>query len=527
MNPQETKPSIEQVLLNIAVELNMSEPSTQHYQKLIDALHLLLPCDASALFTLDNEQHLVPIAISGLSTEVFGRRFLPDVHPRLAMILANRKPVRFPESSSLPDPFDGLLSEDIHHSIDVHSCMGCSLYVGDTLVGALTLDAAKPNAFDNIDDKTIETFAALAAGIIRNISLFEALNKANRQQHSVNQLLINEARNKGGKLVGVSPQIKRLTANIEMVAHSNYAVLISGETGTGKEVVAHQIHAQSLRSDKPMVYVNCAALPESIAESELFGHVKGAFTGANTPRAGKFELADGGTIFLDEIGELPLLLQAKLLRVIQQGEVQRVGADKNHIVDVRIIAATNRDLAEEVTQGRFRSDLFHRLNVFPIHVPPLRNREGDVPVLVGHILDNIRCQFNLKTLHIHPKALQILERQPWLGNVRELEHTLMRAGLHAMRTQSELIAPQHFSNDFDLIGHTDHGRSKKKTSALFPTSSMPMREAVESFQKQLIEHALELNNGIWSQAAVFLQVDRGNLFKMGKKLRVQIAKSTK
>ena len=308
-----------------------------------------------------------------------------------------------------------------------------------------------------------------------------------------------------------------------MVAHSNYAVLISGETGTGKEAVAHQVHAQSLRSDKPMVYVNCAALPESIAESELFGHVKGAFTGANTARSGKFELADGGTIFLDEIGELPLLLQAKLLRVIQQGEVQRVGADKNHLVDVRIIAATNRDLNEEVTEGRFRADLFHRLNVFPIHVPPLRTREGDIPVLAGYILDNIRHQFRLKTLHIHASALQLLETQPWLGNVRELEHVLMRAGLHAMKTHSELIEPVHFMNDFDLPECSNTQQKQSHFPSQLPNTSVPMRDAVEMFQKQLIEHALHLNNGVWAQAAAFLQMDRGNLFKMGKKLGVKVA----
>ncbi len=527
MNKQHTPPSVEQVLLNIAVELNMGEPSTDHYQKLIDALQQVLPCDASALFTLDKDQNLVPVAMNGLSSEVFGRRFVPDFHPRLAMILANRKPVRFPESSSLPDPFDGLLSEDIHHKIDVHSCMGCSLYVGDNLVGALTLDAEKPGAFNDIPDKTIETFAALAAGIIRNISLFEALRKANQQQRTVNQLLIDEARNKGGELVGISPQIQRLSANIEMVARSNYAVLISGETGTGKEVVAHQIHGQSLRNDKPMVYVNCAALPESIAESELFGHVKGAFTGANSSRAGKFELADEGTIFLDEIGELPLLLQAKLLRVIQQGEVQRVGADKNHIVDVRIIAATNRDLAQEVHEGRFRSDLFHRLNVFPIQVPPLRTREGDIPVLVGHILDNIRRQFHLKTLHIHPNAMKLLEKQSWLGNVRELEHTLMRAGLHAMQSHSEMIEPIHFINDFDLSQNSEEQATDRSGSVTLPNNPLPMRVAVEAFQKQLIEHALQINNGIWAQAAQFLKMDRGNLFKMGKKLGVQVTETLK
>ncbi len=514
--------SIEQVLLNIALELNMGQPSSTHYQKLIDGLQQVLPCDASALFILDQQQQLVPVAINGLSAEVLGRRFLPDLHPRLGLILASRHPVRFPENSTLPDPFDGLLSDDTHHKIDVHACMGCSLYVGDSLVGALTLDAKQSGAFDAISDDIIVTFAALAAGIVRNISLFEALSKANYQQQSINQLLIDQARNKGGKLVGVSPQIKRLLANVQMVAPSNYAVLISGETGTGKELVAHQVHAQSLRNDKPMVYVNCAALPESIAESELFGHVKGAFTGANSHRAGKFELADGGTIFLDEIGELPLLLQAKLLRVIQQGEVQRVGADKNSLVDVRIIAATNRDLAQEVSEGRFRADLFHRLNVFPIQVPALREREGDIPVLIGHILDTIRRQFHVKTLHLHPQALQLLQQQAWPGNVRELEHCLMRAGLRTIQTQSEMIDVVHFNNDFastpDVIDATQVAIST------LPEQPFAMREAVEAYQKQLIEHALQRNGGVWSKAAQFLQMDRGNLFKMGKKLGVQVDK---
>ncbi|MBD1576465.1 MULTISPECIES: nitric oxide reductase transcriptional regulator NorR [Vibrio] len=515
-----SKHSVERVLLQIALNLNARTPTSQHYQKLIDALQQVLPCDASALFILDHQQHLVPVAMYGLSNEVLGRTFLPELHPRLKTILASRKPVRFAANSDLPDPFDGLLSDDPHHKIDVHACMGCSLYVEDTLVGALTLDAQAIGAFKSVDDFTVETFATLAAGIVRNISLFEALNKANHQQQSINKVLIDEARNRGGKLVGISPQIKKLLANIKMVAKSNYAVLISGETGTGKELVAHRVHAQSLRYDKPMVYVNCAALPESIAESELFGHVKGAFTGANSHRAGKFELADGGTIFLDEIGELPLLLQAKLLRVIQQGEVQRVGADKNNLIDVRIIAATNRDLNKEVSEGRFRSDLFHRLNVFPIQVAPLRDREGDIPVLIGHVLDTIRTQFQLKTLHIHPQALQQLERQSWLGNVRELEHTLMRAGLRAMQEQGNQIELHHFTSDLILESNAVKASQAENSqaSALLPLESTPMRSAVEAYQKQLIEHALQQSGGVWAKAAEFLQMDRGNLYKMGKKL---------
>ncbi|WP_427979641.1 nitric oxide reductase transcriptional regulator NorR [Agarivorans sp.] len=524
MSPVPAAPTTEQMLLEIALELNSGVPSTQHYQKLIDSLQRVLACDASALFTLDQQQQLVPVASKGLSSEVLGRRFLPELHPRLAMILASRQPVRFADDSPLPDPFDGLFSDDPHHEISVHSCMGCSLYVGDSLVGAITFDARQPAAFDHVSDHTISTFAALAAASIRNISLFEALNRANQQQRSVNQLLIDEARNKGGKLIGISPQLKQLKTNIHTVAQSNYAVLISGETGTGKEVVAHQIHAQSLRNQQPMVYVNCAALPESLAESELFGHVKGAFTGANNQRAGKFELADGGTIFLDEIGELPLSLQAKLLRVLQQGEVQRVGADKNLQVDVRLIAATNRDLEQEVTEGRFRSDLFHRLKVFPIHVPPLREREGDIPVLVGYILDNIRRQFHLSTLHIHPKALQLLEAQPWHGNVRELEHSLMRAGLHAMRAQSKVIEVKHFMSELKLDDKTQE--LAFGLPAALPSQSISMRDAQLAYQKQLIEHALAVNGGVWAKAAQFLQMDRGNLFRLGKKLGVKVGAKT-
>lgn len=509
------QPSINQVLLQIALDLSTSLPSGHHYQRLIAALNRVLPCEASALFIFDEMGFLQPVAVSGLSEEVLGKKFLPDNHPRLKAILGCTTPLRFPSTSELPDPFDGFLKDDPNSSIDVHDCMGCSLYVEDNLVGVLTLDAMQVGAFDQIDDITVETFAALAAATIRNITMVEALKRSNKKHQNINKLLIEEARTKGGQLVGISLEIQRLRDNIKMVAHSNYAVLISGETGTGKELVAHELHAQSQRSDKPMVYVNCAALPESIAESELFGHVKGAFTGANSHRAGKFELADSGTIFLDEIGELPLLLQAKLLRVIQQGEVQRVGADKNLFIDVRIIAATNRDLELEVSEGRFRSDLFHRLNVFPIHVPPLRERKGDIAVLTGHILDKVKLQFNINKLHVHPRSLHYLEDQKWVGNVRELEHTLMRAALRSIQDQQAVITEEHLGvNSLAIKGVSS------------PTDDMPdqpivMREAVERYQKQLIEHGLKKSGGVWSKAADFLKMDRGNLYKMGKKLGVK------
>lgn len=359
-------------MLNIVLNLSTNRSPEQQYQHIIDGVTAVFPCDASCLFILDADGFLTPVAVKGLSNTVLGRRYLPKSHPRLDAITQSMKPVRFDANCNLPDPFDGsLLTES--QCIDVHDCMGCSLYVEGQLVGALTMDALTVGAFNDIDPVSIQTFAALTAATLRNISQMTALKAQNQKQKDVTQILIQQARSKNGEMIGVSPEIEALRRNIAMVAKSNYSVLITGETGTSKELVAHSVHAQSGRNDKPMIYVNCAALPEGLAESELFGHVKGAFTGAQSNRTGKFELADGGTIFLDEVGELPLALQAKLLRVIQQGEVQRVGNDQHLVVNVRIIAATNRQLEDEVENGQFRADLFHRLNVFPIKVPPLRH----------------------------------------------------------------------------------------------------------------------------------------------------------
>ncbi|MEC6823315.1 nitric oxide reductase transcriptional regulator NorR [Photobacterium piscicola] len=503
---------LDNVLLNIALNLSANLASKQHYQHLIDGIDQVFPCDASALFILDKEGLLTPVAVKGLSPAVLGRRFYPQAHPRLEAIMASKQPVRFDADSPLPDPFDGILLNE-QQPIDIHDCLGCSLYVEGQLVGVLTLDSLTVGAFDDIETVAIETFAALAAATLRNIAQFNALKDQNKKQKSLTNTLIQQARLQQGEMVGISAVMQRLRTNIATVAKSDYAVLISGETGTGKELVAHAIHAQSARADTPMIYINCAALPEGLAESELFGHVKGAFTGANSHRAGKFELADGGTLFLDEIGELPLILQAKLLRVIQQGELQRVGSDQHLHVNVRIIAATNRQLEAEVELGHFRADLYHRLNVFPIFVPSLRERHDDIPVLAGYLLEKVRHQFNIPNLHIHPKVLSMLESKPWPGNIRELEHTLTRAALRAIQDEQNTITNQYF----DLPPTID----VKNTSPFFPEQSQPMRQLVEHYQKQLIEHTLEKTNKNWAKSAEFLQMDRGNLYRMGKKLGIK------
>jgi PAS domain S-box-containing protein len=230
-----------------------------------------------------------------------------------------------------------------------------------------------------------------------------------------------------GRIIGESPVLQKMLARLEAVAQTSASVLIQGESGVGKELVAHVIHARSPRSKGPLVKVNCASIPHELFESEFFGHVKGAFTGAHRDRVGRFQLADGGTIFLDEVGEIPLDLQSKLLRVLQESEYERVGDDHTHSVDVRVVAATNRDLERLVAGGRFREDLYYRLSVFPIEVPPLRERGDDVLQLASHFLERTCQEFGHRPLTLSQQQAALLKRYEWPGNIRELKNVIERA----------------------------------------------------------------------------------------------------
>ncbi len=252
-----------------------------------------------------------------------------------------------------------------------------------------------------------------------------------------------------GQIVGSSPALQRLLHGIEAVARTPAAVLITGESGTGKELVAHAIHRRSDRAEQPLVKVNCASVPKDLFESEFFGHVKGAFTGAHRDRTGRFQLADNGTLFLDELGEIPLELQAKLLRVLQDGEFQRVGEDQSHKVDVRIIAATNNDLKAAVEQGRFREDLYYRLSVFPLEVPPLRDRSEDIPQLASHFLQQIGVDFGREPPAISTQDMQRLIHYRWPGNVRELRNVLERAVIISTGRRLQLDLPEPASSPMD------------------------------------------------------------------------------
>jgi two-component system, NtrC family, nitrogen regulation response regulator NtrX len=277
------------------------------------------------------------------------------------------------------------------------------------------VEATQLGAYD-ILEKPLDTDRILV--LLRN-----ALQQADLRQENVR---LKETIDSRYEIVGRSFVVRSLIDRIEKVASTPARVLITGENGTGKELVARAIHRGSARADQPFIEVNCAAIPQELIESELFGHMKGSFTGAVSDRAGKFEQANGGTLFMDEIGDMSLAAQAKVLRVLQDGEVTRIGGSKRIKVDVRVLAATNKDLSEEITAGRFREDLYYRLNVVPIHVPPLRERREDIPMLVSHFVHLLSQHEGMAPRGITDDALQRLSEMEWPGNVRELRNTIER-----------------------------------------------------------------------------------------------------
>jgi len=307
------------------------------------------------------------------------------------------------------------------------------------------------------------------------------------------------------EIIGQSPAIQAVFDAIDQVAATDTTVLVCGETGTGKELVARALHDRSPRRDETLVKVNCAALPADLIESELFGHEKGAFTGATKRRIGRFELADGGSLFLDEIGELPLQTQAKLLRALQEQEFERVGGSETVSVDARIIAATNRNLEQDVEDGSFRQDLYYRLNIFPIGLPPLRSREGDVRLLANHFVEKFATRTGKSISSLSPGALSALRRYDWPGNVRELANILERA---VILTEGNTIQTRHLS-----IDHRPHRSTRFAT--------------LEESQRRHIARALERTNGVVGGdqgAAQLLDVNRTTLLSRMDRLRIDPAK---
>jgi anaerobic nitric oxide reductase transcription regulator len=507
------------ILLEIARDLTASLAAADRYARLIGAVRRIVPCDAACLLRLEQTE-LKPLAGYGLSARALMQPYPLSEHPRLELILKARDPVRFPPTSGLPDPFDGLLAGD--HRLDqrIHACLGWALRDGDDVVGALTADALDPHAFDDLDPRVLATLGALAGAALRTTMLIEALERrADHRGRVARELLQSAAEASGGQLVGTSTALRRLRDEIALVAASDLTVLITGETGVGKELVAHLVHAASSRRDEAFIQVNCAALPVSIAESELFGHVGGAFTGALRDRAGKFEVADGGTLFLDEVGELPLELQPKLLRAIQNGEIQRVGSDSLHRVNVRIVTATNRRLEDEVARGRFRADLYHRFAVFPLRVPPLRERREDVGALAVHFADQNRRRLGLGAVRFDAGALGLLAGAEWPGNVRELENVISRAVLRAAAGRPPHTPVTIESSHLDLAMPSPAlaAVSADATDDAINQAPRTLRAQMEAFERRVILDAVERRGGNWAAAARDLGMHRSNLHQLAQR----------
>lgn len=313
-------------------------------------------------------------------------------------------------------------------------------------------------------------------------------------------------------LVGHSRQMIELYMEVARVAAHRSTVLVSGESGTGKELVARAIHANSPRAAQPFVAINCGALTETLLEAELFGHVKGSFTGAVSDKKGLFEEAEGGTLFLDEIGETSPALQVRLLRALQEGEIRRVGATRNHRINVRVIAATNRNLEAEVKAGRFREDLFYRLSVITLRVPPLRERREDIPLLAMHFLQR-SCQETERRVSFAPQTLRVLREYDWSGNVRELENCIEYAVLH---TRGAMIEPEDLPERILRPG-TEHAARAKAEMQMF--ADLP---ALDELERRYLIYVLEVVGGNRTRAAEVLKIDRRTLYRMAERYQIKL-----
>ncbi len=335
--------------------------------------------------------------------------------------------------------------------------------------------------------RVLTMFAAQASLIVANAMSMNELKVDNQQlSRQLEELRF-------GDIVGTSRPMQEVFRKVEKVAATDISVLITGETGTGKELIAREIHRRSPRKEKPFITINCGAIPENLLESELFGHVKGAFTGAVAHKAGKFQAADGGTLFLDEIGEMPLNLRVKILRAIQEKIVVRVGDTRPESVDIRILAATNRDLEEEIRGGRFREDLYYRLNVVNLHLPPLRDRGDDIPVIARYLLSRYSKEYDTRVKGFSPNAAVAIRKYDWPGNIRELENRLKKAIVLA---------------EGNLLGPEDLGLSGDNLPSI-----LPLAAAKEKFQRDYINEVLALNNGNRTKTARDLGVDPRTIFR--------------
>jgi formate hydrogenlyase transcriptional activator len=501
--------------LRLLLEITSRVTSRLDLRQVVDALSTnlfrVMQCDVSALLLPDSEsgELRVTTLYNPDARGPFREGSLVPMDSSISgQVLRKAKTIRidsFEQVREDPEIFgnpDGqLLYERV---IEEGLKTGCylPLVVRDRVVGVMMLARRSDNAFEEDDVILLERVASQVAIAVDNTLEYERATQDRDKETKQRLYLEEEIRAEFGDIVGESPTLKTTLSLVSVVAPTDSSVLVLGETGTGKELIARAIHKLSSRSQRPFVKLNCAAIPLGLLESELFGHEKGAFTGAVAQKTGRFELADKGTLFLDEVGDIPLELQAKLLRVLQEQEFERLGSNRTHKVDVRLIAATHRDLPAMAKQGTFREDLYYRLKVFPIQVPALRQRTDDIPRLVRHFTTLYAQRMNKRIDAVPPETMDALVRYQWPGNVRELQNFIERAVI--LSPQSILRAP---------VSELEPFQADKKSTA-------PLNGLAE-VERDHILRALEVSNwviGGLSGAAARLGMKRTSLVYRMKKL---------
>ena len=389
-------------------------------------------------------------------------------------------------------------------SAQILSTIGVPLWQGDEIIGVVQVDNRDGSGvFRERDLDVLALLCQSASQAFVHARLYARLRHAEEKERKENAYLKRrEQTRRDGAIIGEALSMRRLFDQLKKVVNTRVTVLVEGETGTGKELIASAVHYWSDRKDKLFVAQICAAMPENLLESELFGHKKGSFTGATDDKKGLFELADGGTLFLDELGEMPLNLQAKLLRALQEGEIRAVGAAKTIKVDTRIVAATNRDLEKEVQEGRFREDLYYRLKVFPLRVPPLRERTEDLPLLASHFLKRYNQEFGRRIAGFSQQAMEMLQSYKWPGNVRELENEVQRLVIQV--EDDAFVQPEHLSPKI---------RQAENVLGRVAPAKGTLKEMMEQVERWMLLDALKDHNNNKSQTAKTLGITREGLHK--------------
>ena len=483
-----------------------------------DAALELVPRATHAAVTLRDESlpasETVTHGLVGVATRVRGPDGKPKVPDEPVTIPRSilRRVTRERAAVLIADAPSEAMSSESLLGASIHSTMGVPLWKGEELLGVLQVDSrGAPAMFGSADVDLLGVLAANASLAIANSRLIRRLSATQQNLKKENSFLRARERSNSPdvQIVGQSRAMSELFRQLDKVVDTRVSVLVQGETGTGKELIASALHQRSKRRDRLFVAQNCAAFPENLLESELFGHKRGAFTGATDDKKGLFEVADGGTLFLDEIGEMALSLQAKLLRALQEGEIRPLGGTGVRRVDVRIVAATNRELEVEVKAGRFREDLYYRLKVFPIRVPPLRERREDVPLLARHFLERYSREFGKSIAGFADETLSILSAYDWPGNVRELENEVQRLVIQA--EPGERIGPEILSPRVRQIeGILTQANNAKGT----------LREMVDQVERHILVDALKDHGNNKTAAAKSLGITREGLHKKLKQLGI-------